>query len=98
MNPVPADARHLSSKVEPTRRPEKPQKARRLHFTPEEPGFFRLAGLLHRWFIPLKPCVFMQGGAGRVAQVLLVGDPLVAGRAGISSAEKQDVVIGGAGQ
>src|SRR5947209_648438 len=60
--------------------------------------FFRLAGLLHRWLIPLKPCVFIQGGAGRVAQVLLVGDPLVVRRAGISSAAKQDAFIGGAGQ
>src|SRR5207253_7602465 len=44
--------------------------------------FFRLAGLPHRRLIPLKPRVFIQGGAGRIAQVLLIGDPLVVGRAG----------------
>src|SRR5438309_6136451 len=60
--------------------------------------FFRLAGLLHRWLVPLKPRVFVQDGARRIAQVLLIGDPLVVGRAGISPAEEQDVVIRGAGQ
>src|SRR5439155_20279736 len=58
----------------------------------------RLAGLLHRWLIPLKPRVLVQGGARRIAQLLLVGDPLVVGGAGISPAEEQDAVVRGAGQ
>src|SRR6059036_2494259 len=60
--------------------------------------FFRLAGLLHRWLISLKPCVLIQGGARRIAQVFLIGDPLVAGRTRISPAEEQDLLIRSAGQ
>src|SRR5436305_756221 len=60
--------------------------------------FFRLAGLLHRRLVPLEPRVFIQGGARRVAQVLLVGDPLVVGRSGIGPAQEQDAVVRGIGQ
>src|SRR2546427_3901509 len=59
--------------------------------------FFRLAGLLHRWLIALKRCVLIQGGPGRVAQLLLVGDPLVVGLAGIRAAQKQDLLVRRAG-
>src|SRR5205814_6157903 len=60
--------------------------------------FFRLAGLLHRWLVPLKPRVLVQGRARRVVQLLLVRDPLVVGRAGIRPAEEQDAVIRSASQ
>src|SRR3954451_11680706 len=59
--------------------------------------FFRLAGLLHRRLIPLKPRVLVQSGPRRVAQVLLIGDPLVVGLAGVGPAEEQDLVIRSAG-
>src|SRR4051812_18453329 len=59
--------------------------------------FFRLAGLLHRWLIALKPCVLVQGGTGWIRQVGLIGDPLVVGLPGIRPAEEQHLLIRGAG-
>src|SRR5262245_50149464 len=55
--------------------------------------FFRLAALLHRRLVPLEPRVLVQGGARRVARLLLVSDPLVVGRAGVGPAEEQDAVV-----
>src|ERR1700722_11265533 len=57
--------------------------------SPPRGFFFRLAGLLHRRFIPLKPCILIQGGPRRVGQVLLIGDPLVVRLAGIGPAQEQ---------
>src|SRR5215471_16367999 len=45
--------------------------------------FFRLASLLDRRLIPLKPGILVQGGARRVGQVRLVGDALVMGLPGV---------------
>src|ERR1700685_2853714 len=45
--------------------------------------FFFLAGLLHWRLITLKSCVLIQGGTGRIDQVLLIGDALVMGLAWI---------------
>src|SRR5882672_6351032 len=59
--------------------------------------FFRLAGLLHRRFITLKPCVLVQGGPGWIRQVCLIGDPLVVGLPGIRPAEEQHLLIRGVG-
>jgi len=59
--------------------------------------FFRLAGLLHRRLITLKPCVLIQGGPGRITQVLFIGDALVVGLARIRLTEEQNLLIRGAG-
>src|SRR5260370_4051987 len=52
--------------------------------------FFRLAGLLDRRLIPLKPGILIQGGARWITQMRLVGDALVVGLAGVSPTEEQD--------
>src|SRR6266446_4078707 len=57
--------------------------------------FFRLAGLLHRRLIPLKPQVLIQDGAGWIAQVLLIGNPLVVSLSGVRPAEEEDLLIRG---
>jgi len=59
--------------------------------------FFRLAGLLHRWFIPLKPDVLIQDRIRWIAQVFLIGNPLVVGRTGIRPTEEEHMLIGCAG-
>src|SRR6266849_3786624 len=60
--------------------------------------FFRLTGLQHRGLIPLKSGVFIEGGARRITQLLLIGDSLIVGRTGISPAEEHDVLIRSASQ
>src|SRR6266481_1451209 len=55
--------------------------------------FFRLAGLLHWRLIALKRRVLVQGGPGRIAQLLLVGYPLVVGLAGIRPTQEQDLLV-----
>src|ERR1700737_1550015 len=57
--------------------------------------FFRLAGLLHRRLIPLKPCVLIQGGTGWIRQLFLIGDPLVVRLTRIRPAEEQNLLIRG---
>src|SRR5262249_7123669 len=59
--------------------------------------FFRLEGLRHWWFVPLKPCVLIQRGTGWVGHVFLIGDPLVVGLTGIRLAEEQNLLIRGVG-
>src|SRR3954470_14270273 len=59
--------------------------------------FFRLAGLADRWLVPLKPRVLVQGGARRVGQTLLVGDPLVIHRPSPRGTEEQHPPAGGVG-
>src|SRR5687767_12529340 len=57
--------------------------------------FFRPASLADRRLIPLKPGVLVQGGAGRIRQPRLVGDPLVVSLAGVGAAEEQHALTGG---
>src|SRR5947209_19675722 len=62
-------------------------------------GFsFRLAGLLHRRLIALKPGVLVQRGPGWIRQVGLIGDPLVVGLPGIRPAEEQHPLSRGVGR
>ena len=58
--------------------------------------FFRLPGLAHRRLVALEARVLVQGGARRVLQVRLVGDPLVVGGAGVGAAEEQHPLGGAA--
>src|SRR5262252_10917855 len=55
--------------------------------------FFRLAGLRDRRLIPLEPRVLVQGGAGRIPQPRLIGDPLLVGLAGVCPAQEQHAPI-----
>jgi hypothetical protein len=45
--------------------------------SPPRGFFFRLAGLVYRWFVPLETAILVQHRAWRVGDVLLVGDALV---------------------
>src|SRR5262245_49346680 len=56
--------------------------------------FFRLAGLPDPRLIPLKPGIFVQGGAGWIRQVGLGGDALVMDLPGVGRAEEQDALAG----
>src|SRR5438105_2635933 len=59
--------------------------------------FFRLPRLADRRLVPLEPRVLEQGGAGRVGQPLLIGDPLVVHRPSARPAEEQHAPTRGAG-
>src|SRR6266545_4200564 len=50
--------------------------------------FFRLAGFLHRWFVPLKARILVQHGSGWVSAAFLFGNRLVGRLAGVGAAQK----------
>src|SRR3954452_5893901 len=45
--------------------------------SPPRGFFFRLAGLGHRWLVPLQAALLVQDRAGRIDEALLIGDGLV---------------------
>src|SRR5260370_41491194 len=51
--------------------------------------FFRLAGLLDRRLIPLKPCILIQGGARGLTQMRLVDEVFVGRLPGVRTSEEQ---------
>src|SRR4051794_20808616 len=57
--------------------------------------FFRLARLGHRWLVPLEAAILVQHRAGRIGDVLLVGDRLVRYPALIGLAQKVDAAAVG---
>src|SRR5439155_8328638 len=52
--------------------------------------FFRLAGFLHRWFVPLEPAVLVQDRPRRRGDALVVGNALVGCLADVRTAQKID--------
>jgi hypothetical protein len=53
--------------------------------------FFRLAGFLYCWFIPLESGILVQYRSRRVSDVLLIGDPFVVRLAGVGFAQEPNV-------
>src|SRR6266567_2342611 len=52
--------------------------------------FFRLAGFLHRWFVPLKARILVQHGPGWVGVAFPAGNRLVGCLAGVGAAQEAD--------
>src|SRR3954451_14923692 len=57
--------------------------------------FFRLARLGHGWLVPLKAAILVQHRAGRIGDILLIGDRLVRYAALVGLAQKVDAAAVG---
>src|SRR4051812_5871570 len=54
--------------------------------------FFRLAGFLHRWFVPLEPTVLVQDRPRWIGDARVVGNALVGCLADIGVTQKIDTL------
>src|SRR5438093_6652594 len=54
--------------------------------------FFRLAGFLHRWFVPLEPAFLVQDRPRRIGDALVVGNALFGCLADVRTAQKIDTL------
>src|SRR5437870_10315684 len=54
--------------------------------------FFRLAGFLHRWFVPLKAGIFVQHGSRWVSDARLVRNGLVGRLAGVVATQEANAL------
>src|SRR5207253_3323041 len=52
--------------------------------------FFRLAGFLHRWLVPLEPCVLIQHRPRWIDDAFSLGDRLVGRLAGAGATQEAD--------
>src|SRR3954454_10363423 len=64
--------------------------------SPPRGFFFRLAGLVHCWFVPLEAAILVQHRPGRIGDALPIGDRLVRHPALVGLAQELDAPAVGA--